>query len=235
MNRSAWLNILLAITVVILFALLLNNGQPVVAQLQQATVVPQSGDDDGGGSLTSSQGTEVKSLPVSGEALDEQGLSPNSVSVFYHIPGSVLMPVDSTTTLGYDGKGCVHAKTGGSDLLNAPLDIPDGSTLIGARLYYYDGDASKDLQGWITRYNLDGTTFDDIVSIHSSGSGGRGNTWGAAISSMSVIDMYNWSYVLNARLNGASNTLQVCGLRVMYDPPSGCCTYLPSILRSTSP
>lgn len=235
MNRSAWLNILLAITVVILFALLLNNGQPAVAQLQEVTVVPQSGGGDGGGSLTSSQGTEVKSLPVSGEALDEQALSPNIVSAFYHIPGSVLMPVDSSTTLAYDYMGCVHAKTGGGDLLNAPLDIPDGSTLIGARLYYYDANAGSDVRGWVTRYNEDGTDYDDIVSTVSSGSSGYGNSWGDANSSMNVMDMYNWSYVLNARLNGASDTLQVCGLRVMYSPPPGCCTYLPTILRSTSP
>ncbi len=186
---------------------------------------------------TSSQGTEAQVMPASGEAADDPALlAPTADNDrFYHIPGSVLMPVDSGTTLAYDYMGCVHANTGGSALLNAPLDIPEGSTLIGFRLYYYDTHASSNVQAWITRYNEDGTGYDDIAYATSSGTGGRGSVWADANSSMNVLDTYNWSYVLNVRLNAASSTLQVCGLRVMYTPPPGCCTYLPTVMRIASP
>jgi hypothetical protein len=186
-------------------------------------------------SVTSSQGGEAQPPAVPGAPLDERVLSPNVTAQYYHVPGSVLMPVDSSTTLAYDYMGCVHAKTGGANLLNAPLDIPSGSTLTGMRLYYVDSNASANVQAWITRYDMDGTTFDDIINIASSGSSGRGNVWGDVDPAMGVLDTYSWSYVLNVRVNSASNTLQICGLRVMYYPPAGCCNYLPAVMRTAQP
>lgn len=186
-------------------------------------------------SVTSSQGVEAQLPTVPGAPLDDRALFPNATAQYYHVPGSVLMPVDNSTTLAYDYMGCVHAKTDGADLLNAPLDIPSGSTLTGMRLYYVDSNASTNVQAWITRYNMDGTSFDDLVSITSSGSSGRGNIWGDVDPTMGVVDTYSWSYVLNTRVNSASNTLQICGLRVMYYSPAGCCNYLPAIQRNGQP
>ena len=185
--------------------------------------------------VTSSQGAEAQSPTAPGVPLDDRALFPNATAQYYHVPGSVLMPVDSSTTLAYDYMGCVHAKTGGANLLNAPLDIPSGSTITGMRLFYYDSNASTNVQAWITRYDMDGVDFDDIVNTTSSGSSGRGNIWGDADPTMGVLDTYSWSYVLNVRVNSASNTLQICGLRVMYYSPAGCCNYLPAIQRSAQP
>ncbi len=83
----------------------------------------------------SSQGTEAQLTMAPGEPLDDPALfaSIAATSRYYNIPGSVLMPVDSATTLAYAYMGCIHAKTGGFDLLNAPLNLPQGSTLIGIR------------------------------------------------------------------------------------------------------
>lgn len=53
------------------------------------------------------------------------------------------------------------------------------------------------------------------------------------MSTTNVIDTYNWSYVLNGRVNSPGSTLQICGLRVMYTPPAVCCAYLPSVMRSS--
>lgn len=185
--------------------------------------------------VTSSQGAEAQLPTVPGAPLDDRVLSPDVTAQYYHIPGSVLMPVDSSTTLAYDYMGCVHAETGGANLLNAPLDIPSGSTLTGMRLYYVDSNASTNVQAWITRYDMDGTDYDDIINITSSGSSGRGNVWGDVNPTMDVLDTYSWSYVLNVRVNSASNTLQICGLRVMYYPPAGCCNYLPAVMRTAQP
>lgn len=214
---------------------------PAVLRVSQSDPAPtpdtaaQSPAPNADASVTSSQGVEAPLPAVPGAPLDDLALFPNATAQYYHVPGSVLMPVDSSTTLAYDYMGCVHAKTGGANLLNAPLDIPGGSTLTGMRLYYVDSNASANVQAWITRYDIDGTDYDDIINIASSGSSGRGNVWGDAEPTMGVLDTYSWSYVLNVRVNSASNTLQICGLRVMYYPPAGCCNYLPAIQRNAQP
>jgi hypothetical protein len=182
---------------------------------------------------TSSQGAEAQLMPARGEPLDSPALIASTAATahFYHIPGSVLMPVDSTTKLVYDLMGCVHASAGASYLLNAPLEIPDGSRIVLLRLYYNDTSAS-DMNSWITRYDELGTNYEDLVSVPSAGSAGHGSNYGDLDH---TVDTYGWSYVLNVRLNVASSTLQVCGLRVMYYPPPGCCTYLPAVMRGTQP
>ena len=135
---------------------------------------------------------------------------------FYHIPGSVLKPVDSITALSYDGNGCVHATAGASYLLVAPLEIPDGSNIVLLRLYYDDTSASDDIGGWITRYNAAGTGHEDLVYAPSTGSAGPGSNYGNLTH---TVDTYDWSYVLHARLNATGSALKVCGLRVMYYAP----------------
>ncbi len=209
-----------------------NEAGPSAITTPQATAVSESVAPG-----TSSQGTQTQLAMAPGEPQDDPALfaSIAATSRFYNIPGSVLMPVDSATTLAYDYMGCIHAKTGGGNLLNAPLNLPEGSTLIGIRLYYVDSNATTDVNAWITRYNLDGTDFDDLVSVMSSGDAGRGNVWGDVDPTMNVVDTYSWRYVLNGRVNSATNTLQICGIRVMYTPPPGCCTYIPSVMRQALP
>lgn len=168
--------------------------------------------DDPPPPATSSQGTVAQEMPPVGEPLDDPLLSPNPAARFYHIPGSVLTPVDSMTTLVYDLMGCVHATAGAAYLLNAPLELKDGQRIVLLRLYYDDASAS-DMNGWITRYDELGTSYEDLVGVTSVGSSGHGSNYGDLDH---IVDTYGWSYVLNVRLNAASSALQVCGLRVMY-------------------
>jgi hypothetical protein len=168
--------------------------------------------DDPPSPATSSQGTVAQEMPPAGDPLDDPLLFPNPAARFFHIPGSVLTPVDSSTTLVYDSMGCVHASAGASHLLNAPLELKDGQRIVLLRLYY-DDTSSSDMNGWITRYNEAGTSYEDLVGVQSTGSSGHGSSYGDLDH---IVDTYGWSYVLNVRLNSASSALQVCGLRVMY-------------------
>lgn len=236
MKREVWVKVVFVAVVALLLLTSLNAGQPAAAEppapgaSSQDVVAPSRG-----GPGTSSQGTEAQTLPASGEPQDLPPFVPGVVAAFYHVPGSTLMPVAASTTLAYANTGCIYAASGGDDLLNAPLDIPDGSTLVGIRLYYYDANAGTDVSGWITRYDESGTAYNDIVHAGSSGDAGYGNVWGDANPAMSTVDMYTWSYVLNARLNDAASSLQVCGIRVMYYPPIGKVNLLPSTLYNAHP
>lgn len=161
----------------------------------------------------SSQGTEV--LPAVADSLDDPSLPLSMSASFYHIPGSVLTPVNGATTLVYDSMGCVHASAGATYLLNAPLEISTGSRIVLLRLYY-DDTSSSDMNGWITRYDETGTTYEDLVGVTSVGSSGHGSNYGDL---NHIVDTYPWRYVLNVRLNVATSALQICGLRVMYYDP----------------
>jgi hypothetical protein len=237
MNRLTLASSILVFLAVLLLIGSLKSGQTAAAQplLVRPPDTVATTTIKSGVFITSSQGTAVQVSVAPSVPQDNRTLSPNATSRYYHIPGSVLMPVDSSTTLAYDYMGCIHAKTGGGDLLNAPLDIPEGSTLIGLRLYYNDTNAGTNINAWITRYNLDGTDYDDIVSVVSSGSAGHGNVWAEVDPTMNLVDPYNWSYVINGRVNGAASSLQICGIRVMYSPPAGCCAYLPSVMHNSTP
>lgn len=256
MNQSVLKKILVLAVIVVIFGLL-SSKQTIAGEADTANtssqgsevqVIPTRGDalDDPslltndmtetnppGAPGTSSQGTEAQVMAKSGEPLDNFSLFADltAAAQFYHIPGSALTPVDSTTTLVYDLMGCVHASTGAAYLLNAPLEIPDDSHIVLMRLYYDDTSASN-INSWITRYDELGTTYQDLVSVSSAGTSGHGSNYGDLDH---YVDTYGWSYVLNVRLNVASSTLQVCGLRVMYYPPPGCGVCLPVITRNSAP
>jgi hypothetical protein len=229
MKHPVWKSIVFI--VVLLLVVLLNSGHTLAAETPanagpQATATPALGENSGWGA--SSQGDTPQVQVPRGLALDDLRVNSAAAAVsYYHIPGSVLTPVSSATTLDYDFMGCIHATAGASNLLNAPLNIPPGSRITLLRLYY-DDTSTSDIQSWITRYNPEGTSFEDLVTVASSGTDGHGSNYGTLDH---VVDPYGWSYVLVVRLNGTSPTLQVCGLRVMYYPPVTYYNFTPNVVR----
>lgn len=236
MNRSIWRSLTFVLVVVLLFVALLSSGHLGVAgspspSSQETRPAGPAEAGAPGAPGTSSQGTEAQVLPAPGAQLDDQSLFDEAaIAQFYHIPGSVLTPVNSATALAYGLYGCVYATAGAGSLLNAPLEIPDGSRIVLMRLYYDDTSAAN-LYGWITRYNEYGTGFQDLVAVPSVGDSGHGTNHGDLDH---IVDTYNWSYVLNVSLGTASSGLQICGIRVMYYPPTAL-TYLPSIQNNAQP
>jgi hypothetical protein len=236
MNRSIWRSSILVFVAVLLFFALLNSRQLGVAgppspSSQETRPAGPAKSSAPGAPGTSSQGTEAQLLPAPGAQLDDLSLFPEAATArFYHIPGSVLTPVSSATALTYGSYGCVYATAGATSLLNAPLEIPHGSQIVLMRVYYDDTSAAN-LYGWITRYNSYGTGFQDLVGVPSLGNSGHGTNYGDLDH---IVDTYDWSYVLNVSLGTASSGLQICGIRVMYYPPTGL-TYMPIVQRNAEP
>jgi hypothetical protein len=161
---------------------------------------------------------------------ENQPGAPGIAFTYYHVAGAALQPRASSTSYAYDGLGCIHI-TAGAELFNTNFQVPDGSTIKYLRLYYYDTSAT-DEQAWITRYD-DGASFQDLVTVASTGSSGLGTILSPAITH--TVDNYGWSYVLNWRENTTGATLQLCGLRVAYYAPIGMIQLLPSILHNAHP
>lgn len=214
MKSSIWRSLI----VVLALLLVVSIGQRTSAS--QSAQLP--------GTITDSQGNDVAYTVVESQPYDDLALFPEfAAASYYHIPASVLVPVDHDVQVKYGYMGCIYTVAGAGYLLNAPLEIPDGSQLVGMRMYYYDTSTTGNASGWITLYHADGSDFEDLLNVVSSGSSGRGDVWTTADD---IIDAYNYSYVINARFETNSSTEQICGFRVMYYPPNKL-TFLPNILK----
>lgn len=254
MKRSIWGSLILVLVIVVLAVVMLNGRQHAAAEALHG-LAPQDGNPTGvdqtgntgpssqepisGGANqpaadSSSQGGESR-LPLSdtpGAALDDFSIKPDATARFYHIPGSALTPVNSSTTLVYDSMGCIHTGAGSSSLLNAPLELASGDHIVLLRLYFNDASTATNVSGWITRYNEAGSDYEDLVAVTSSGNPGHSSNYADLDH---VVDTYTWSYVLNARTNDASSDLQICGLRVMYYPLYGNVNFLPAMMENSHP
>jgi len=141
-------------------------------------------------------------------------------AVWYNrIVGSTLRPRQNDVTHATSSSGgCVYVTAGNaSTVWNAPLVIPDGSTIQLLRIYVNDTSASN-LTAWFTVYDLFGAIVQEW-SVSSSGTPGETFFDSAAINH--VIDYSTYSYVVNMRPVGTGSTLQFCGARVFFAPPPG--------------
>lgn len=133
---------------------------------------------------------------------------------YYRFVGTTLRPRQNDVSFATNGSGgCVYVTAGNaSTVWNAPLVIPDGSTIQFLRIYVNDTSAS-DLWGWFTIYDLFGAIVQEW-GISSSGT--PGETWFDTAAINHVIDYSTYSYVVNMRPVGTGSTLQFCGARVFY-------------------
>jgi hypothetical protein len=195
MNRSIIHKLLPFIIAMMLLVLFLTNGQSAVAE----SIIPGLG----------LQNTFGQSAPAP--------LAPGATSSHFRIAGTVFLPMDSRTTVEFDAFGCVHATAGAGNLLNAVLDIPDGATLLGMRMYY-DDTSPNNITGAVTRFNSAGTDQEIVKTVSSTYASGHGNNY--VTLDNHIVDTFNWSYVLTVYFdNVASNTLQVCGFIITYSTP----------------
>ena len=76
-----------------------------------------------------------------------------------------------------DGNGSgVFLGTGTNAQAWAPLSLPDGALITGIDLYYYDWNASLNLNAFIYQFPASGDSYSTLAATASSGSGG----WGVA-------------------------------------------------------
>lgn len=152
--------------------------------------------------------------------------APQAGTYYLHISGSVFVPIYSVTTFVYDGSGCLHI-SGGSNFLQFPLELPYGSTVTQLRLYYKDTNAANNGTLWLAQYD-DGLGFTNIVTATTTGNAG----WGTATVNLNQVpDYVNYSYTLLWSSPVADSSMQLCGFRVAYTPPSIFGVALPLILK----
>jgi hypothetical protein len=156
---------------------------------------------------------------------------------YYHVPGAVFQPRDSTTGYAYQGNGCIAGMSNATLLFNTELLLPEGATIKYLRLYYYDASPGTMQEAWITRYYVEGgiRRTEDLLYLPSAGAPGYTDTLSLEITH--TVDPYPNGYVLNWRSNATDNSQQLCAMRVAYFAPPRFEGLLPAVRfdRNTLP
>ncbi len=188
--------------------------------------IPSSADDAASPSIQSGVPFEAESFPSIG-LLAPSAQTWNATIRFL---GSTLRPRESG--IGYDTNnsgGCIYATSGDpSAVWNLSLDLPEGATVVGLRMSYYDNDPAQATIGWFTKYDLYGTKINEW-GVSSVDKPEKYFYSDVIVSPGEIIDYSQYSYVLNWRPVVANQNLELCGFRLFYtQPPSN---FLPIINR----
>jgi hypothetical protein len=152
----------------------------------------------------------VRSAP---EAID----APQAGTSYVHVSGSVFVPLYSSTAFSYGGSGCIYFAPSSSYFLQAPLELPYGSTITQLRLYYKDANAGANGTLYLAQYD-DGLGYTYVVTAPTTTQSGTG--WGTTTVNTNIVpDYVNYSYTLLWVSPVADSTLQLCGFRIAYTPP----------------
>lgn len=152
---------------------------------------------------------------------------------FKRAAGSNFVPRDSTVAFSYGGGGCLQRNSNtGDSWFTLDLQLPDGAEIDFLRVFYYDADATYNINSELWAFDgAGGTTL--IAEADSSGSPGYSSAGSDFFSH--IVNNTNQSLVIVASIQGGVGaSLKLCGVRVRYQYNlSG--SYLPAILNQATP
>lgn len=128
---------------------------------------------------------------------------------YLFIAGSAFTPRTSSQTVTYPGGGCSYSTAA----LTTSLEMPDGATISGVRVYYYNVTPLAALGMFLTTYPGNGTSSDLLTGNLTSSSGYSSEYIG--FTNPLLIDNFTGAYALTATT--AAGT-RLCGMRVFYTP-----------------
>jgi hypothetical protein len=152
---------------------------------------------------------------------------------FKRVAGSNFKPRSSQAVYSYTGGGCMQRDSAAGDSwFTIDLQVPDGADIDFMRVYYYDNNATYDINSELWAFDgASGTTL--IAEADSSGTPGYGSTGSAFFSH--IVDNTNESLVVVASIQGGVGSgLSLCGIRIRYQYNLGA-SYLPHMLNNATP
>jgi hypothetical protein len=169
-------------------------------------------------------------LPPSLATPGEAATPLQTYNAYLRISGAALKPRESNVDWrGAGGGGCIYASDGNTfAVFNAPVYLPQGSTVKYVRMYYNDTNAESNSQAWFTVYDLYGQI---VLERSASSSGSSGTSYATSSEFTHTVDYEGYSYVVNWRPNELGSDMQVCGFRIYYHTPTGP-VYLPLVARN---
>lgn len=141
-----------------------------------------------------------------------EAAEPQVTFKYFFVPAVAFNRRSDTISSTYSSGGCISSHGG---YMVADIQIEDGATIEGMRIYYHDTDASNAVTGVVTSYNGAGDT-NDHFSVHSTVQAGYGTAYTSAPDAL-VVDNFARSYVMNVMQTGTSSLF--CGARLFYSIP----------------
>ncbi len=140
--------------------------------------------------------------------------NPLATFKYYFVPASAFTRRASSNVTTYVSGGCIQAK---SDFAVSDIQIENGASIVGLRVYYKDTDASNSVTAYVTAYDGSGTTT-DYGPVSSTAQAGYGSVYFGIDPNVVVNNSAN-SYVFNVMQSGPSATTAICGARLFYSIP----------------
>ncbi len=129
--------------------------------------------------------------------------------------GQDFLPRDSATAYDYAGHGCIT--TGAAGTVVSDLDLPDGATLIGARVYFNDTSAAAGLTFNLSTFDGKGGSAALLEASNGSASGGFSDLY-QPLTAPYAVDQEAESMLLSAQLPGGPD-VALCGARLYWSLP----------------
>lgn len=156
----------------------------------------------------SAPGINYQHMPGPDMAADGSA-APNGVvgNQYLFLAGSAFTPRTSAQTVTYPGGGCSSS----SAALTTSLELPQGASILGVRLYYNNNGTPNAVGLFLSTYPGDGSVTDQLTGTSSASSGYVSDYFSLAVPL--VIDNFSQAYVLTGVTTASS---RLCAMRVFY-------------------
>ena len=156
----------------------------------------------------SAPGINYNHMPGPDMAADGS-VAPNGVvgNQYLFLAGSAFTPRTSAQTVTYPGAGCSNS----SAALTTSLELPQGASILGVRLYYYNNGTPNAVGLFLTTYPGDGNSTDQLVASSALNIGYSSEYF--ALPAAMVVDNVAHAHALTGVTGG---TTRLCGMRVFY-------------------
>jgi len=175
---------------------------------------------------------ETAALPQLAEAAGQAaGQNALLAATYLRAAGSAFIP--SKNVDYFSDQGCTYMQSGAplTDFFY-DLQLPHGAVLDSFTLYYLDSSVALTINAYIAIFDATGSAT-LVSSVASAGFSGYGSATSADFSH--IVDNLGQALSVWVRIPaGGVSGLQLCGVRVRYQPPQTA-AFMPTILNQATP
>ena len=134
---------------------------------------------------------------------------------YYSVGGEHFQPLSNIDFASGGGCGGAYLISG-SGALVAPVNLPDGATVTGFKVFFYDV-SSSDMSVSLNAQNLKTCSYVELAKVKSDSDNGYYNRIDSSIDpSNKVIDNQNYAYHIKAYSDSWSSSLKIKGAVISY-------------------
>ena len=134
---------------------------------------------------------------------------------YYSVGGEHFQPLSNIDFVSGGGCGGAYLISGSGNLV-APVNLPEGATVTGFEVYFYDV-SNNDMAVSLNVQNLKTCNYNELASIESDTNTGYYNKADSSINpSYKIVDNQNYAYHIKAQSDAWSSSLKIKGAVISY-------------------